>query len=287
MTTPIPVATVSSAQGKDFSNHNGALITTSLKGLQFAFFKATEGTGFTDVDFASSWRLGKQVGIHRGAYHFFHPAIDPVAQAKFFVNTVKAQGLEPGDILAADVEITSGVARRLFNVKHKAGSGRNDLDVAPAKASLVNSSARRFLDTVKSLVPSSNPIIVYSNLSVGSQLTLCTAYPLWVAFPSSTAPSNVSPWRHWTFWQWGMTGVDRDAFNGTAADLQAWLDTFVSPAPKGPFRHVLTADTSVKDIAALRKETVAGFYKRQEPMSDADAAKTILKAGSVYLTLNP
>ena len=285
--TDTPVEAVRSAQGKDFSNHNGALSASSLNGLQFAIFKATEGTGFTDVDFASSWALGKKVGIHRGAYHFFHPAIDPVAQAKFFVNTVKARGLEPGDILAADVEITSGAVRRLFNIDHKAGSGRNDLDVAPASASLVNSSARKFLDTVKSLVPSSNPIIVYSNLSVGSQLTLCTAYPLWVAFPSSSSPSNVSPWKHWTFWQWGMTGVDRDAFNGTATDLQNWINTFVTPTPSGPFRHTLTTDTSVLDIAHSRQETVHGFFSRQVDMSDADAAKTILKTGSVYLTIHP
>lgn len=278
-----PFETVKSAQGKDISNHNGLQPVSSWNGFQFGFAKATEGTGFLDQDFAGNWVNMKRAGIHRGAYHFFHPAIDPVAQAKFFFRTVQAQGLLPGDMLVADVEITSGNAlTRVFKRKK-----RNNITQQKVSLSTVNVTAKAFLDEVKRLAGSKYPILVYTDLSVGHTLTSCAGYPLWIAFPSSTSPSNVFPWKKWTFWQWGQTGVDRDAFNGTAADLQAFIDSFASPAPTGPFKHTLTADTSVKAIADLRKETVAGFYKRQMPLSDADAAKTVLKAGSVYLTLNP
>lgn len=220
---------MSSAQGKDFSNWNGALTKSSFSGLSFAFFKASESTNFIDSQFARSWALGKQVGIHRGAYHFFHPSVDPVAQAKFFVNEVTKNGLEPGDMLVADVEVTSGFFKIMLGLTTGPTMHKNNLPLKATKLSLVDASAKKFLDTVASLVPKENPVLVYSNLSVGSQLRSCTGYPLWIAYPSSTAPKDVFPWSKWTFWQWGMTGIDRDAFNGTSADLQAWLDGYLQP----------------------------------------------------------
>jgi len=282
----IAPAAVTSAQGKDISNFQGVEPASFWSGYQFGFAKATEGTTFLDGTFPGNWRNMKVEGIHRGAYHFFHPALDPIAQAKFFVNYVQKQGLEPGDMLVADVEITSGnVFTRLLGRKPR----RNNLIQRPVSLGTVNVAARAFLDEVKNLVGTKFPILVYSNLSVGSQLSSCTGYPLWIAWPSSSAPGNVSPWGKWTFWQWGIAGgIDRDAFNGTAADLRAFIDSYANPQSTGPYRHIVGANTSVYDLATSRKTTVQTFLTRQgQYFTDADGEATVWKSGSVYYTAFP
>lgn len=280
----LPTSVVKSAQGADVSNFQGIMASTFWSPYQFGFAKATEGTTFLDHTFAGNWMSMKAAKIHRGAYHFFHPAIDPIAQAKFFVNTVKAQGLGAGDMLVADVEITSGNAFTRMFKKH-----RNNLTQTPVSLATVNLTAKAFLDEVKSLVGDRNPILVYSNLSVGSQLSSCTDYPLWIAWPSMSAPPSVKPWPNWTFWQWGVvSNIDRDAFNGTAADLDAWINTYMAPPiTTGPYKHTLTHDASVYQIAHDRNTSVSKFLAHQSQyFTDTDAIKTTWHAGSVYYTVN-
>src|SRR6185437_115907 len=82
---------------------------SSWSGDYFGIAKAAEGTGWQDPTFAANWANLKAAGIPRGAYHFFHPADDPVQQADFAWDVVQAQGWEDGDFIVADVEILSGV----------------------------------------------------------------------------------------------------------------------------------------------------------------------------------
>lgn len=286
--TGVPIAqfdSVASAQGKDISNFQGVQPASFWSGYQFGFAKATESTNFLDATFPGNWVNMKRAGIHRGAYHFFHPAVDPIAQAKFFVSYVEKQGLEPGDMLVADVEITSGgKISRMFK------KTRNNLTQRAVSTGTVNVTAKAFLDEVVKLVGTKFPVLVYTDLSVGSQLTSCTGYPLWIAFPSSSAPSNVSPWKNWTFWQWGQTTIDRDAYNGTAADLQAFIDKYAldPPPPTGPYRHHLSHDTTVANLAASRNTKVSTFLSRQaQYYTSTDAAESVWRTGSVYYTSNP
>lgn len=286
-----PASTVNSAQGRDVSNFQGVVSAASWKPYQFGFAKATEGTTFRDSTFGGNWANMKSARIHRGAYHFFHPASDPVAQAKFFVDYVKQAGYGPGDMFVADVEITSGNAltravKRLGGVRP-----RNNLTQVPVSLGTVNVAAKAFLDEVHSLVGDRNPILVYTNLSVGSQLTSCTRYPLWIAWPSLRAPGNVTPWSHWTFWQWGIvSGIDRDAFNGTPADLDTWINSYMAPPdPSGPpYRHTLASNTSLYDLATSRNSSPNSFLLRQATYyTDQDAKQTTWRAGSVYYTTFP
>lgn len=76
----------------------------------FGFCKATEGTSFQDPTFAGNWANLKAVGLPRGAYHFFRPAVSASAQAKYFMDFVSAHGLVPGDMLAIDSELTINAA---------------------------------------------------------------------------------------------------------------------------------------------------------------------------------
>ena len=72
-------------------------------GIEFAYLKATEGVGFTDVSFARHKAEAQKVGIPVGAYHFARPdtnvsAQDPIAEADWFVDVVRPA---KGDLLPA------------------------------------------------------------------------------------------------------------------------------------------------------------------------------------------
>lgn len=238
-----------SAQGEDRSNFQRV---SAWAPWDFGFAKATEGTTFKDATFAANWANMGSRPMVRGAYHFFHPGIDPIAQARFFAGVVKANGLRPGDILVADVEILSE-SRVMQVVKQAAGVRlpRQNTRMASASTATVNTAAKRFLDEVARLAGPEHPVLVYTNLSVGRTLTSCTGYPLWIAFPSGTAPASVAPWRRWTFWQWGIVaGIDRDAFNGTPADLAAWIAPYLKPQFKTIVaKHVTAGQQSLNKLA--------------------------------------
>ena len=193
---------MTSAQGIDVSAYQDTLTARALEGLDFAFAKATDGPGGTDPNFAGNWAAIRAAGKFRGAYHELQ-AGNPSGQAGHFLAVVRAQGLQPADMLAcvaSDYPAT-------------------DADV------------RAFCDTVKSATGGRNPVIVYSDLSVARTLASCTGYDLWIAWPSGTAPGSVTPWKTWRLWQWQMTGLDRDAYNGAPAQMAAWLATFRGTAP--------------------------------------------------------
>jgi GH25 family lysozyme M1 (1,4-beta-N-acetylmuramidase) len=195
-----------SAQGIDVSSYQPPLTPDALKGLAFAFCKATNGDQLADAHFARNWAALKAAGIRRGAYHeLISPAYaSGKTQAQYFLATVIGQGLEPGDMLAV---------------------------VASDYGGVTDSEVKAWCDTVRAAAPTS-PVLVYSDLSAAEALTSCTGYDLWAAWPSDTAPASVSPWKTWRFWQWGTeNGVDRDAHNGTGEEMGAWLDSVASPAP--------------------------------------------------------
>ena len=71
--------------------------------VSFAFIKATEGAKLKDNFFDRNWEHTAQVGIIRGAYHFYLPHVKPDVQAKNFISSVT---LQPGDLPPVlDVEV--------------------------------------------------------------------------------------------------------------------------------------------------------------------------------------
>jgi GH25 family lysozyme M1 (1,4-beta-N-acetylmuramidase) len=208
-------------------------------------------------------------GLVRGAYHFLHPSLSGKAQAEYFVSVHDQLGFDRFDMLHLDNEATDGLS--------------------PAA---VAACAQDFMAELKVLKPN-NPRGVYSNLSFafGGYDAGLGGYDWWAAHPGS-APVPPPQWSRWTFWQWGLrTGVDADAFNGTVSQFDAWLNSFLPPPPPPPgppFRHVLTKDESIASIAAGRNEKVSSLLTHQAAaFTAADAAATVLRAGSVYYTENP
>ena len=171
--------------------HNG--------GYQFAFIKATEGTTFKNSLFDSDWAAALNAGVIRGAYHFFHPGDDPVAQAQFFLATIGS--LQRNDLPPVlDWEVTDGMS-----------------------ASVQIQNAQIWLQQVESAT-GKTPII-YVDPSFWNQLgnpPEFVRYPLYIANYGVTCPSIPPPWNTWAFWQTGIGPVpglqsvqaDLDVFNG-------------------------------------------------------------------------
>jgi GH25 family lysozyme M1 (1,4-beta-N-acetylmuramidase) len=97
--------------GIDVSHYDGSIDwdAVAAAGIVFAFAKATEGITFHDNRFDFNYAEMARVGIFRGAYHFGHPGIDPIAQADYFFNTVNPVA---GDLLRSTAPArTSGGIR--------------------------------------------------------------------------------------------------------------------------------------------------------------------------------
>jgi GH25 family lysozyme M1 (1,4-beta-N-acetylmuramidase) len=174
-------------------------------GVSFAFIKATESIALADAAFAAHWSQAKQVGLLRGAYHFFRPQQDAIAQARLFL----AQLSDPGELPPTlDIEVTDGVPGNVL--------------VAGASAWVDYVTAR----LCRPLIYTSPGF--WNALPGTASLALKT--DLWVAHWGATEPADVNGWLRCMFWQRtnqaSVPGihnpVDEDRFNGSLAQLRAF-----------------------------------------------------------------
>lgn len=91
-----------SVHGIDISHHQGEIDWTKLSNamidkntLAFIMVKATEGSDYLDDCFEENFKMAKEVGFIRGAYHFWSTVSTAREQAAFFLDNVK---LEVGDL---------------------------------------------------------------------------------------------------------------------------------------------------------------------------------------------
>ena len=196
-----------SVGGIDVSNFNPGTDwpTVARTGRGFAVVKATEGLTMVNKQFARDWAGIKAAGLVRGAYHFFLPDRDPVAQAQSFLSTVGT--LRAGD-LAPILDWENPTGR----------TAAEQIAAAIQWLNVVEAATKRV------------PIIYVSPAYVNAlgNPPQFARYPLFLAHYGVSCPRPPAPWTGWTFWQYAMTGavagvpgdhVDQDLFNGTAADL--------------------------------------------------------------------
>ena len=197
------------AQGIDVSNYAGQFNWAGTSGLSFGICRATQGLGASgtnspDPYLSWNWPRIKDKGLARGAYHFLDPGLDGAAQASYFVESVSAVGLQTTDMLWLDNE------------------------TAGSSPSAVAACARDFMARLVALRPH-NPCGVYSYWSfiTSGNCAGLSGYPLWLALYQTATPGAPAPWSAWKFWQSGGTSnYDNDVFNGSAADLSAWIGSF-------------------------------------------------------------
>jgi lysozyme len=195
-------------KGVDVSVYQGNVNWGAVKaaGIGFAIARISDGS-YMDTKFDQNWSGMKGAGVVRGAYQFFEPGEDPVAQANIVIN--KVGKLAPGDLpVTADVEVTGGqspatIASHLQTwVDHvQAGTG---------KAPMIYTAPGFWKGSVGSTA--------FKNL------------PLWGANWGVNCPNLATGWTDWVVWQYSDAGkvngipatVDLDEFNGSMADLQAF-----------------------------------------------------------------
>jgi len=286
------------AQGRDVSDYQP--VQRPDQWGSFGFAKVSEGLSWTAKTFPGNWASMSKAGVPRGAYHFLHPAQDPVAQARRFVALVRAQGLQRGDMLVVDSELMAGIARSSrrshTGISLERSRAMFGSSPSPSAAALVDLATKAFLDECARLInPRWHPLITYTMHAVGQYLhQTAAAHPLlWFAWPSQTAtwPSAalIAPFKHARFWQYGIVqNIDRDKFSGTAAGLRNWISEYEK---SGPFRHVADGTQTLSQIAAGRHTDAehlltvsAGAYT---PGDIADATALRLPKGLPYYTSHP
>jgi GH25 family lysozyme M1 (1,4-beta-N-acetylmuramidase) len=204
-------------QGVDVSVYQGDFDWAAAH-VSFGYARISDGSGYLDSTFAANWANMKAAGVLRGAYQFFEPGEDEVAQANLMVQKVGV--LAPGDLPAMiDVEVTGGQSGGAIGAKvaHwlqivEAGTGRKPI---------IYTGSYFWEDSV-------------GDTGLGS-------YPVWIAAYGPACPSLPPGWSSWLMWQYGDGGgsLDHDVFNGTLDQLKALAGiasgppTALPPAPSG------------------------------------------------------
>nr|WP_243207972.1 GH25 family lysozyme [Pseudoflavonifractor hominis] len=197
--------------GVDVSTYQGEVDWTSLagQGVDFAFIKATEGSGLKDVRFAENWSGSQAAGIRPGAYHFFSYDSPGETQAQNFIETVP---------------VTPGSLPPVVDIEFYGSYLDEPADAAATKA---------ILDPLLEVLEEHygvKPILYATYRSY--QLYLSGReyqdYPLWISSPL------VAPLLHdWDFWQYshaarleGYQGreqrIDLNVFRGSRKAFDAF-----------------------------------------------------------------
>lgn len=193
--------------GVDVSKYQGQIDWYQLNNheVKFAFIKATEGKELVDKEFQNNWQQAKEVGIIRGAYHFYRPNLDWKIQARNFISQVE---LEKGDLPPVlDIEL----------VHH-----RDQLNLL--------SDIRKWLEVVERHYGVRPIVYTYENYYNRFLLNEFRHYNLWIAKYSHSSPCLEDDAR-WEFWQFSETGelkgvenkIDLNCFFGTEAQLRKIL----------------------------------------------------------------
>lgn len=198
--------------GIDVSYYQGTIDWNKVaaEGHKFAFIRVSDGLNYIDSKFAQNWSGAKNAGIIRGAYQFFRPNLDAVAQAQLLLD--KMGPLEKGDLPPViDVENNGGLAPA--DVAAQVGKWINHIESKLGVKPIIYTGYYFWKDNVKS--------------------TAFGSYLLWEPWyhdyqDTSFCPTTPDPWTKWTFWQWTSSGtvsgisgdVDRNIFDGTLDDLR-------------------------------------------------------------------
>lgn len=191
--------------GIDVSHYQSRIDWDSVVGeeVHFAFVKASEGINMVDTLFCRNWEEMKRVGLYRGAYHFFRPAVPAELQADNFLNAVE---MEYGDLPPVlDIEVLDGAD----------------------KVQLITG-IRTWLYLVE--IHYSTKPILYTNLKFYNKYLAghFNDFPIWIARYNTREP-RLACGRDWQFWQYGNRGqlsgikgnVDFNVFKGSLKDLEA------------------------------------------------------------------
>lgn len=201
-------------RGVDVSSYQGYIDWHELEksDIDFAFIKATEGSGYRDRSFEDNIENIQDTSIASGAYHFMSFESDGKAQAQNFISAVPREMIDLPPVI--DVELYG------------------DYNSAPPSAA----SVRQILDAlVTELYTTYGEMpIIYTNrraysLYISGEYENCD---IWICdiIKKPTLPDG----REWRFWQYTHTGklsgydgeeeyIDLNVFSGSRADFRQYV----------------------------------------------------------------
>ena len=212
--TVVMAPDVTQTPGLDVSGYQGNVDWSSVAadGAQFAYVKATEGTYYTNPDFAQQYNGSYNAGIIRGSYHFATP------------NT------------------TSGATQADYFIAHGGGwskdgktlPGMLDIEWNPYGADCYGLSASAMVSWILSFsneyhAKESVWPVIYTATSWWSECTgnegdFSSSNPLALANYNGSPGPMPYAWSFQTIWQWADSGTfpgDQDYFNGPYSGVQA------------------------------------------------------------------
>lgn len=246
-------------RGADVSHYQGVIDWNRIaqQDLDFAFIKATEGSGYLDEYFYDNWQEAEKTDLYIGAYHFFSFDSEGKNQAEFYIDTV-------GEL--------SGKLPPVIDVEFY-GSKANE----PPEKEEVAAQLGQMLTTLEEYYQV-KPIIyttyqVYNRYLKGE----FDEYPLWIRnvyYP----PFNIQS-GNWTFWQYtdravleGYEGdekyIDMNVFHGTKEELNELIVTNREAAME-PFYQYYEEDSGQLQLVLFYDEqTGKGSGVRYYPEKD-------------------
>jgi lysozyme len=193
--------------GIDVSHHQGLIdwkkvksATIKSKPISFVFIRATYGRWKNDKYFTYNWKATAQVGILRGAYHYFLPNQSALAQAEKFLSRVCGPD---GNYLGELPPVL-------------------DIEEQPSHISRTefHQNIQIWLDKVESKTGKRPLIYSGANFYRLNLHPIFKSYPLWVAHYKIAQPSI--PYNHkWDLWQFS----DKARINGICEPVDLNVST--------------------------------------------------------------
>ena len=209
----IKPAAVPQLPGIDVSGYQGDINWAAVAPyIDFSYTKASEGTYYTNPDFANQYNGPYDNGVIRGSYQFAIPNNSTgSAQADYFI--------AHGGGWSADGKTLPGALDIEYNPYGAECYGLSQASMVSWIWSFVNEYAAR-----EGAYP-----VIYSTTDWWSTCTgnnggFAAYDPLWIAnYTASGGGTLPSGWGYYTFWQYADSGSqpgDQDVFNGAYAQLQ-------------------------------------------------------------------
>ena len=197
-------------RGIDISHHQDSIDWGILKraDLDFVFIKATEGGNHKDTKFTEYWKRAGELGLTRGAYHYFTFCKSGKEQAMNYIDTVPVSaGLLPPVI---DLEYGGNCSARPSKeeVLREIGEFSDLVERRYGQRPLIYTTKQSYMDFIAGGLP---------------------GYRIWIRDIYSSP--DLSDGRQWSFWQyadkgrvWGINGfVDLNVFSGTREEFAGLL----------------------------------------------------------------